>query len=124
MKKLISLLFICLFLFSCQSNDQESDNVEDLTVRRNDFAVISQNGIAALDATWESPNLLVLTVKQDSLKERVRAGLDKNGNQTYEHQAAGIARFNATLGSEAIRDKICIKILYPDGQELAYECSE
>jgi hypothetical protein len=125
MQKLIGLLIISLFLFSCQSDSQDSnEGVDELTKKRNEFAEISKHSSGAIEANWESSDVFVLTFKQGTLKDRVKGGLDKDGNRIYEHQAVGIARFNATLGSEATKAKTCIKILYDNGQELAFECAE
>lgn len=115
MHKLIILLFVVLVFVSCQSDKDEASDY------RGTLANLVANSVDAIDAKWESPELLVMTIKQDSLKDKIE-GKDPEGNVIYLDNAKAKADTFATFGAKKIGMPICIKVVYPDGQELAYKC--
>lgn len=123
MQKLINLLIMSLFLISCQANSQDSKDIEELNKKRNEFAEISKNSTGAIEAHWQSPSVLVLTVKQDSLKESVGSGIMGENGEIYVHEGFTIAVAQATLGRNMTGELMCVKVLYEDGQEVAATCA-
>ena len=119
MRKIISLLIIYLFFFSCQSNDLDDD------ISPEEFAIIAKNSTPGItESYWENPNVLVLTFEEGSLKEKRAGPPDENGNPTYSHEAAGMAYTYAGLGKDVLGTITCVKVQYTDGQQLAYECAK
>lgn len=120
MKKFISLSIICLFLFSCQSNIEDSNETE----KREEFVKMALRSNDVIDAKWESQQVLVVTVEQGSQDEKLKLQeKDENGNDVYVDSARFTAVAIASLGKMMTKNTVCVKVVYPDGQKLAYECS-
>lgn len=121
MQKILSLLIICLFFFSCQSNSEDSNETE----KREEFVKMALRSNDVIDAKWESQQVLVVTVEQGSQDEKLKLQeKDENGNDVYVDSALFTAVAIANLGKMVTKNTVCAKVVYPDGQELANECSE
>jgi len=116
MHKLIISLLVVLVFVSCQTQEDERSKY------RGTLANLVGTSKDAIDAKWESPELLVVTVKQGSLKDKVK-GKNPEGKDIYLDAAKLKAATFASFGAKKIGMPICIKVVYPDGQERAYQCS-
>ena len=118
MEKNISLLILCLFIFSCE--DSEKFDFDNLTEEQ--LAIVIKNSTGALEARWQ---VLVLTFTEEKLIEFHKSNeriLERE--MTIEEVTSGMAKTYASLGVSAMHRKTCVKIQYPNEHELAYECAE
>jgi len=118
MHKLTISLFVFLVFLSCQTETDE------LAKKRQDIVNLTLTARDVVDAKWEGPELLVITLKQDSQNDEIKIK-DKYGKDTYVDIPPSTTAF--IFASHAMRKTgipVCAKVVYPDGQELAYRCSQ
>jgi len=118
MYKLTISLFVFLVFLSCQTETDE------LAKKRQDIVNLTLTARDVVDAKWEGPELLVITLKQDSQNDEIKIK-DKYGKDTYvDIPPSATAFIFASHAMRKIGIPVCAKVVYPDGQELAYRCSQ
>jgi len=115
MHKLIISLLVVLVFVSCQT---EADKLAQQRQKVVNLALTSRD---AVDAKWEDPELLVITLEQGSNEEKVKIK-NKAGDDIYVDNARSTAVTFASFGMSNTGLPVCVKVVYPDGQELAYKC--
>jgi len=118
MHKLTISLFVFLVFLSCQTETDE------LAKKRQGLVNLILTARDVVDAKWEGPELLIITLEQDSQNHKIKI-TDKSGNDIYVDPSPSATAFMfARQGMRETGIPVCAKVIYPDGQELAYRCSQ
>ena len=125
MKIFLNLLIICFLLLSCEFFDHNSREIDELTSKRNEVANIIKNSAGAIKANWESPQVLVLTFRQDAIDKMFKTSKEIYGSEhTFEKFKRELALAYAIFAVQDVGMKVCVRIEYADGQQVAYKCKE